>query len=289
MIQRRRFAAALPLLGLLFLIACRSAPPPYDVTRLFAVGTSPNAEIDALRERLAAHGFRTVVLRRGDALAAFVAEHEDGRSALRIATLRGVVLAMDAPHSAQHRFDRLGLAEQERDDLDADGFPDAIVDGYDAALDRHCLALLHTNGSGALEERPLALPSLGAEWCLRSLSNRAPLEGHFELRWPGLASAPIVRATLRGRPWRVLNELAVAGAEQTCHGDAFLAAVTVALEGGTQGAVFAAFDDVARACAAAEHLVELRSALEGWGDEAAPETESPGLPEVPEEIVPPPS
>lgn len=254
--------------ALLFLFAslgagCSRSTEPYDVTRLFAVGASPNAELDILRRHLEGHGFRITQLRHGDGLAALVAEDDNGRTALRITTPRGVALAMDAPHSPEHRFDRLALAAQEQPDIDADGHPDVIIEGYDSALDRHCLAVLHADETGALRERTLGLPSLDAQWCLRSLSSSGPLEGHFELRWPWLPFSPLLRVPLRGRPWDRRGDLQM---EQPspCLVQAFAAAVGLALDRATPQEALDAFDEHARSCPPEESQSTLRAAIQNW-------------------------
>lgn len=108
----------------------------------FVAGVDPRQSIDEATERLRGVGFAPVRRWDTERFSAAAYRHDAGRTAVRIATVRGTVLALDGEPGA---FD-YGLGDVM--DFDADGVEDLIVERREP--ERSCIAIARVDSHGAL-------------------------------------------------------------------------------------------------------------------------------------------
>ncbi len=190
-LRPRRPVSRPSTLALLLALACGCGGAPElrpDGSELITVGVDPVAVIDEATSRLATHGL-SPTLRVEDprfSTASFAAE--DGRSALRVATRRGVALAIDAtPEDAA----TLSLDPRTGTDLDADGAGDVVIVRTEPA--RSCFALAIVDTDGVF--RPVGTDARGLDprGCIENLvdlDHDGRVEALVPTRAPALGDPP---------------------------------------------------------------------------------------------------
>ena len=186
----------------MLLLACGTTPLPIDDARHFRVGLDARTEANAIEARLHDRGWETVVRVDGPDAVGLAMRGDEGRTALRVITRRGVVLAVEAPTESLERTE-VGLIDAPPD-LDGDGFVELLPAATDAALERRCFALLRVLPDGSIAEVTPSFDGLGGSACLEALSDLDG-DGRFEVvanvRFTALAwgSAPAIALPFAAR------------------------------------------------------------------------------------------
>jgi hypothetical protein len=188
------------------LMGCRAPTTPLDEARHLRVGLDARAEADAIEARLRERGWVRVVRVDGRGAVGLAMRGDEGRTALRVVTQRGLVLAVEAPTESLERSE-VGLIDAPAD-LDRDGFVELLPAATDAATERRCFAIARVLSDGSLVEVTPSFDGLGGSACLEALvdlEGDGRLEVVAKVRFASLAweTAPSVAlpfAALREEP-----------------------------------------------------------------------------------------
>lgn len=158
-----------------------------DESAFLAVGADPVAMIDDATARLVAGGFVPTARIDGERFCAAAFQHSEARSAIRIATRRGMALALDAgPDEGV-----LSLDPRTGTDLDGDDAPDIVIVRAETA--RSCLALAGVDPEGLFRPVPTDARGLDPQGCierLEHLDHDARVEAIVVTRAHALGAAP---------------------------------------------------------------------------------------------------
>jgi hypothetical protein len=160
----------------LLLVACRAPAAPIDDARHLRVGLDARAEADAIEAQLRGRGWVRVVRVDAPGAVGLAMRGDEGRTALRVVTQRGLVLAVEAPTESLERSE-VGLIDAPTD-LDRDGFVELLPAATDAATERRCFAIARVLPDGSLVEVTPSFEGLGGSACLEALVD---LEGDGRL------------------------------------------------------------------------------------------------------------
>jgi hypothetical protein len=153
--------------------ACGSADPPphvaHDIAAIRA-GVDPRDEARAVAEGLERAGFAIEARLEHDEVVALGAKHDNGRTAIRIVTARGIAAALDA-EDPERGLALLVYDERSDPDLDGDGRPEIAVATLDPELGRACIALARVGPDGTVLAVPIELGRLGEEACVESVED----------------------------------------------------------------------------------------------------------------------
>jgi hypothetical protein len=133
-----------------------AAPSALDDAAYLAVGVDPTDALDDAATSLASAGQAEVRRVERERFTAGSYAAIDGRTAVRVATRRGLALALDGTADSGAL---LGLEVRSGEDLDGDGAPDLVVERREQA--RTCLALVGVDELGVL--RPVATDPSGLD------------------------------------------------------------------------------------------------------------------------------
>ena len=190
-----RCTSVLVWLATFVLVGCRAPAAPLDDARHLRVGLDARAEADAIEARLRARGWVRVVRVEAPDAVGLAMRGDEGRTALRVVTRRGLVLAVEAPTESLERAE-VGLIDAPTD-LDGDGFVELLPAATDAATERRCFAIARVLPDGSLVEVTPSFEGLGGSACLEALvdlEGDGRLEVVAKVRFPSLAweTAPSV-------------------------------------------------------------------------------------------------
>jgi hypothetical protein len=160
----------------LALLGCRGPATPIDDARHLRVGLDARAEADAIEAQLRGRGWVRVVRVDAPGAVGLAMRGDEGRTALRVVTQRGLVLAVEAPTESLERAE-VGLIDAPTD-LDRDGFVELLPAATDAATERRCFAIARVMPDGSLVEVTPSFEGLGGSACLEALVD---LEGDGRL------------------------------------------------------------------------------------------------------------
>ncbi|MCU0674847.1 MAG: hypothetical protein MUE69_18915 [Myxococcota bacterium] len=149
------------------LIGCRAPATPLDEARHLRVGLDARAEADAIEAQLRGRGWVRVVRVDAPDAVGLAMRGDEGRTALRVVTQRGLVLAVEAPTESLERSE-VGLIDAPAD-LDRDGFVELLPAATDAATERRCFAIARVLPDGSLVEVTPSFEGLGGSTCLEAL------------------------------------------------------------------------------------------------------------------------
>ncbi|GAB4115234.1 MAG: hypothetical protein OHK0013_49660 [Sandaracinaceae bacterium] len=156
--------------------ACGGASPPLlDDAAYFHVGVDPHVVMSEVASALEAVGRRQTARVARERFVAASFAGVDGRSSVRLATARGLALALDA--SAEDGV-LVALGAASGADLDGDQAPDVVIERRESH--RTCLALVGVDHEGRM--RPVATDPTG-------LDPRACIEGLVDLDHDGRVEA----------------------------------------------------------------------------------------------------
>lgn len=133
-----------------------------DNALYFGVGVDPDTEMRAVTSTMEAHGF-TQGTRIDAPNFIAVALHSEEATALRIATARGVVFALEATAAEGE----LSLDPRTGTDLDGDAVADIVIARTDEA--RTCLALASVNAEGSFQAMRTNPAGLDGATCIEAL------------------------------------------------------------------------------------------------------------------------
>lgn len=181
------------------LSGCGAANALPDDAVYFGVGVDPEAEMHAVTTTMEAHGFT-----QGTRIAApnfiAVAFRSDEATALRIATARGVVFALEATTNEGE----LSLDPRTGTDLDGDDIADIVISRIETA--RTCLALAAVDAEGFFQPMRTNTTGLDGATCIESLRDvtgdgqvEALVPMQAELMLPRAASITIALTLGEGR------------------------------------------------------------------------------------------
>lgn len=135
-----------------------------DDTHYLSVGIDPRAAIDEATRVLAPHGLAVGVRVDAPRFSAASYAGRSGRTALRVATERGMALALDADADEGAL---LSLDARTGTDLTADGAADVVIVRTEST--RRCLALAEVDGEGLLRAAPTDPRWLDRALCIDEL------------------------------------------------------------------------------------------------------------------------
>lgn len=193
--RRRARAAVAVVAGMAFpcLVACASSPVPgLDPLRYFRAGVAPHREARRVVNHLEGAGYSVRKRIEGETFVALAfARPQDGASAVRIITRRGIAVALDAPTEGRPAAGRVGLRAPRGDhhDLDGDGRPEIAVRLHDARRERTCVAVMRVLQDGRVVEMGLRrdpTPTRCIER-LHDVDGNGSLEALMGIRYPELA------------------------------------------------------------------------------------------------------
>lgn len=173
-----RCTSVLVWLATFVLVGCRAPAAPLDDARHLRVGLDARAEADAIEARLRARGWVRVVRVEAPDAVGLAMRGDEGRTALRVVTRRGLVLAVEAPTESLERAE-VGLIDAPTD-LDGDGFVELLPAATDAATERRCFAIARVLPDGSLVEVTPSFEGLGGTTCLEALVDLED-DGRFEV------------------------------------------------------------------------------------------------------------
>ena len=194
-------------------VGCRRPPTVEDYLRkelsYVRFGVDLTQEENAVRGVLAQRGLRIVSERRGPGFVALGAQSGDGvRSAVRVVTQRGVVVALDAARDDLFHPESIRLLE-----AFSPRFGDYLLVGAERVargLDRGCVELFTLTIDARAEPTPIELGALGSRACVVALEGVQAGLLKASVGWPTLAALVVPTLTLpleqvepplgRGRP-----------------------------------------------------------------------------------------
>lgn len=134
------------------------------------VGVDPATEAEAAAASLSRAGFRVRTRVDGQGFTAMSFSHrEGGATAVRIATRRGIAVALDAA-GTDAPVDLIAPARAGAHDADGDRADEIVLRTTDAVVARECLAVLRVDDAGAVSPIP-ATDDLGTEVCIESVAD----------------------------------------------------------------------------------------------------------------------
>lgn len=167
---------------------------PDDLTFL-RVGVDPRAMIDEATERLASLGLDERARFDSDRFSAAAYANSAGRTAIRVATVRGTVLALDAESEDGVLF---ALDPRTGTDLTRDRAPDIVIERTEAH--RRCLAIATIDADAAFRPIPTAPRWLEPRLCVSALvdlDHDGRVEGVVEVPFDELGDpAPTISVPL---------------------------------------------------------------------------------------------
>lgn len=312
---------ALPIAGLVVvaIAGCggSSQGPYFDDARFLRFGVDPFQEADDLARQFEDAGGRVALKVRGQYFSAFGVVDARGRpSAVRVVTLRGVVLARDSQEAGPLQdalvYRLLPSPIADTQDMDGDGFEEVLVERWEGALGHGCIELHRVRDVGFVDPVPLPERALGEPACVEAARDvdgdgkaelllmvrmltlgragaRAPelplvlwpVDHRFEVRPPAGALAAELLATRSGG-----IELArMRGDSDSVYRLAFELALLAAVTGADAATRRAKFDQLlGDALAGSESVARARAFLDAalpplaeW-PEAVPASDSPATP-----------
>jgi hypothetical protein len=174
-VVRRPTLAACVVTVLLAAVGCGGSKqdPYFDDARFLRFGVDPFEEAAELARQFEAVGHRVALKLNGQHFSAFGTADAAGRpTAVRVVTLRGVVLALDSEEgnplqeALAYRLVAPGTATQ---DLDGDGFEEVLVERWRGAASHGCLELHRVRDVGFVDPVPLPERALGEPACVEAV------------------------------------------------------------------------------------------------------------------------
>ncbi len=151
----------------------------------FRAGVDPRTEAAEVRAGLAESGWTIGEELEGEGWVAFDARRpDDGRTAIRVITERGIAAALEVPETEVAQAISLRRAE---------GVDALIVARADPAQERTCLVLLRVESDGRVTQVPLELGRFGVDACVEEVVD---VDGDGE---PELVTRVRLYALSRGR------------------------------------------------------------------------------------------
>lgn len=154
--------------------ASRQPSPFFGDERYLVLGVDPDAEADRVTADLEKSGYRVTRKLRGQNFSALGADDDAGPASVRVITLRGIALALDAvlgdALQPGVRYALLPPPSSETHDADGDGFEEVFVD-VRAEKEPACIRVYRVRDSGfvdlvtsgfALAPQPNAAPPWNA-------------------------------------------------------------------------------------------------------------------------------
>lgn len=152
---------------------CGGPQGPPDPLQYLQIGVEPAAETDAVADNLAEAGYELERRIDGRTFSALSAHRpDDGATAVRVITRRGIAMALDGPTET---VDAIGLVPAASDsplhDLDGDGLEEIAVVSHDRVRARRCLRLLRIRDDARVV--PVALENEGVppDACVEALED----------------------------------------------------------------------------------------------------------------------